>query len=224
MTQEDAVAKHGPVPTDLGGFQQIIDGVVADGDLLRWSDGMSFWATELIGHVIEAGLVADTIDAPRVYRRMPVPRQGGLDHDAPVDVTRPHHSTKGCGANADSGLKDSGVRTTYSTGAQRDGGEGKGRFDLLPFEPILAYAKLLEKGAKKYAARNWEQGVPISRFFDGALRHLFKAQAGLTDEDHLAAVIFNVGGIIYTRHQIKNGRLPKELDDMPAPTHKGEEF
>ena len=37
--------------------------------------------------------------------------------------------------------------------------EGKARYDLIPPEGPYAVATILEYGAKKYAARNWEQGM-----------------------------------------------------------------
>lgn len=38
------------------------------------------------------------------------------------------------------GIKDSGERTTFSTGAQRDMHSGKGRMDLLPWAAIIEVA------------------------------------------------------------------------------------
>lgn len=51
--------------------------------------------------------------------------------------------------------------------------EGKARYDLLPPEGLEAVAKVLEFGAKKYSARNWEKGMLWSRPFAGAMRHLW---------------------------------------------------
>ena len=75
----------------------------------------------------------------------------------------------------------------------------------------------MEKGAAKYADRNWEKGMPLSVFLDSALRHTFKLLAGQTDEDHAAAALFNVSGFIWTQEQIANGRLPESLNDLPPP-------
>lgn len=111
--------------------------------------------------------------------------------------------------------KDSGQRQEFGSGAQRDTREGKGRFDLLPPVVIRRYAELLERGSIKYHARNWERGMPLSRYADSALRHLFQLLAGDQDEDHAAAVIFNVGAIIHHRDAIAQGILPGELDDLP---------
>lgn len=45
-------------------------------------------------------------------------------------------------------------------------------FDLVPVEGVKAVAAILGFGARKYAPRNWEQGMDWSRPFDAALRHL----------------------------------------------------
>lgn len=47
-------------------------------------------------------------------------------------------------------IVDSRERTTFESGAVRDMHEGKGRFDLLPWEAIHELAKHCEDGAKKY--------------------------------------------------------------------------
>jgi hypothetical protein len=110
-------------------------------------------------------------------------------------------------------LQDSGNRTVFETGAVRDRPGGKGRYDLLPPEAIDRLAKHYENGAKKYADRNWEKGLPLANLFDSMLRHAFKLLAGETDEDHAAAVMWNVAGFITTAERIKAGKLPGTLAD-----------
>lgn len=67
-----------------------------------------------------------------------------------------------------------------------------------------------ELGAKKYADRNWEKGMPFSRYIDAAKRHLDKYIMGMTDEDHLAAAAWNILSIM---HHEELGQV--EFDDMP---------
>jgi hypothetical protein len=74
----------------------------------------------------------------------------------------------------------------------------------------------MARGAEKYGERNWEQGIPVSRFYASALRHLMQWREGDSQEDHLAAVLFNVGGIMFTRARVAAGALPAELDDGPS--------
>lgn len=113
--------------------------------------------------------------------------------------------------------KDSGQRAEFTTGAQRDGATGKGRYDLLPREAIHRLAQLYERGAEKYDDRNWEKGMPLSEMVDSMLRHAFQAAAGETDEDHFAAVMWNAAGVITFQERIAAGLLPAELDDLPSP-------
>jgi hypothetical protein len=113
------------------------------------------------------------------------------------------------------GLKDSGERRQFSTGAVRDRGALKGRPDLRAVHALQRYDLHNEKGAAKYSARNWEQGMPLSEFFNSAQRHADKLLAGYTDEDHEAAWVWNVMHFIETKHRIAVGLLPSELDDMP---------
>jgi len=76
-------------------------------------------------------------------------------------------------------------------------------------------ARHYENGAKKYAANNWRKGQPISRYYDSAMRHLWKAIDGLKDEDHEAAIFWNLLCIVQTKIDVSKGLLPKELDDFP---------
>jgi len=112
-------------------------------------------------------------------------------------------------------LKDSGTRREFGTGAVRDAEEGKGRMDLLPFFSICELAKHFEAGAKKYSDNNWREGVPLSSYYDSALRHLMKAGMGYTDEPHMTAALWNISCYIETKKRIDMGQLPKELDDFP---------
>lgn len=49
---------------------------------------------------------------------------------------------------------------------------GKPRADLLPPDALLEVAAVLDYGAKKYAARNWEKGMAWGRLTGALLRHL----------------------------------------------------
>ncbi len=100
--------------------------------------------------------------------------------------------------------KDSGKREQFSTGAVRDIRIGKGRYDLISPHALRRLALLMERGAKKYGDRNWERGMPESRCIDSAFRHLVQYMAGATDEDHLAAVAFNVFAIIHFQETKQN--------------------
>ena len=106
-------------------------------------------------------------------------------------------------------LKDSGQRRAFDSGAIRDRAAGKGRFDLIPSQAIFRLARHFEAGAIKYSDRNWEKGMEISVYVDAALRHMEKYKDGWNDEDHLAAVLWNVAAIMH--HEQK---MP-DLMDLP---------
>jgi hypothetical protein len=115
-------------------------------------------------------------------------------------------------------LKDSGTRTEFSTGAVRDGQEGKGRMDLLPASAIIEVAKVFEAGARKYGPSNWTKGIPLSRFMDSGLRHAMKWLRGDRDEPHLAQACWNFLCLLDTQERIRTGLLPMELNDLPCNT------
>lgn len=76
-------------------------------------------------------------------------------------------------------------------------------------------ARRLEKGAIKYDDRDWEKGRPLSGYMNSALGHLYDYLEGDDSEDHLAAAMFQVMGLIHTEEMIRRGKLPKKLNDMP---------
>lgn len=80
----------------------------------------------------------------------------------------------------------------FDTGAQRDTGEGKLRMSLIPQKQLQRVMKRYLDGAEKYGENNWMKGMPMSVFYDCAHRHLAAWWAGETDEDHAAAVVWNM--------------------------------
>lgn len=110
--------------------------------------------------------------------------------------------------------KDSGKRQEFASGMQRDTQDDKPRFDLLfpvgvPYSDqfLTRVAELLARGAVKYSERNWESAAgeeELARFKSSALRHLIQYINGETDEDHLAAVAFNLMGAHLVEWKLKN--------------------
>ena len=66
-----------------------------------------------------------------------------------------------------------------------------------------------EDGARKYAERNWEIGIPLHCFIDSAVRHYLKWRRGDTDEPHDRAVLWNLLGAWWTLDN------HPELNDLP---------
>lgn len=83
----------------------------------------------------------------------------------------------------------------------------------------------MKVGDDKYGdCRNWERGIPLSKFIDAAQRHIWDLEEGLTDEDHAIAALWNIHGFIHTSIMIGRGLLPVELDDMPDYTYDEEDL
>lgn len=98
--------------------------------------------------------------------------------------------------------KDSGKRESYDNGMVRDVQTGKPRFDLLmpngvpyPDQLLTRFAELMARGAEKYGERNWELArgdAAFHRAMGSAFRHFLQWYCGEDDEDHAAAVLFNI--------------------------------
>lgn len=56
----------------------------------------------------------------------------------------------------------------------------KVRMDLIPPELLFSVGDILTFGAKKYAARNWEQGMKWGRVYGALMRHLWAWWGGKT--------------------------------------------
>jgi len=103
--------------------------------------------------------------------------------------------------------KDSGQREVFESGMHRDTTAGKVRYDLAVDGPLFKrYAELMTRGAVKYDARNWMQAnsaEELERFRQSAFRHFMQWFLGDTDEDHAAAVVFNINGAEYVKDRLR---------------------
>lgn len=101
----------------------------------------------------------------------------------------------------------------FKSGMKRNDSTGKPRFDLIcplsqEYDKTLLYrwAMLMAKGMEIYSARNWEQAnglEELESFKASAERHFRQAMSGDTTEDHFAAVLFNLNGIVYLMDKLK---------------------
>lgn len=108
--------------------------------------------------------------------------------------------------------KDSGARAAFDSGMVRDTSTDKARFDLLipldqPYEEqiLTRWANLMARGAKKYAARNWELADgenEYHRFKESLLRHVMQYLCDDDSEDHAAAILFNVMGAEFVKWKL----------------------
>ena len=113
--------------------------------------------------------------------------------------------------------KDSGKREKYASGMIRDTQEGKPRFDLchaegVPYneQMLTRFAALMARGVTKYGERNWELAEgkeELNRFRGSALRHMQQWYDGEEDEDHQAAVLFNLMAAETLKYKLKKKEI-----------------
>lgn len=112
-------------------------------------------------------------------------------------------------------IKQGGERKTFETGMQRDVDENKIMWSLVYDGPMLTrYATHLTGGARKYSARNWMKAATaeeMERFRESAARHFAQWMAGDRDEDHMAAVVFNMNGMEYVRERLQRPAGPPSV-------------
>ena len=63
---------------------------------------------------------------------------------------------------------------------------------------LIEVSKHYEEGAKKYAERNWEKGIPCHCYIDSGVRHLLKWLDDWHDEPHDRAFVWNMLGLLWT--------------------------
>jgi hypothetical protein len=104
--------------------------------------------------------------------------------------------------------KDSGQRAVFDSGTIRDVTTGKTGWHKIADGPMLErWAELLTRGAEKYpddedGRANWMKAngeAEYNRFRQSAFRHFLQWYNGDVDEDHAAAVLFNINGAEYCK-------------------------
>lgn len=108
-------------------------------------------------------------------------------------------------------IKDSGARQEFGGGMVRDTTEGKIDYLNVRFGPMFKrWAAHLTKGREKYpdpeiGVPNWtlaEGREELERARQSAARHFEQWLAGDRDEDHAAAVFFNINLAEYVREKL----------------------
>src|SRR5262249_48362895 len=112
-------------------------------------------------------------------------------------------------------LKDSGEREHFETGASRE--PATHAFDLIPPEMRMRLSMHYRHATQKYAPRDWEHGMPMSRSMSSVMSHWCQFMAGDRSEDHLSAIIWNAAAVITYEARILAGTLPPSLNDLPPP-------
>ena len=90
------------------------------------------------------------------------------------------------------------------------------RLDLIPPTMLVRLGCLYGRGAKHYGDRNWERGIPDVRCIQSAWRHFLSFVAREDDEDHAAAVIFNIAAVIHWEETGRNDMLTLPRPEPPT--------
>lgn len=100
--------------------------------------------------------------------------------------------------------KDSWKKRVFESWFQRDTGEGKLRFDLVPIDQLERLAGQYTRWAEKYGADNRKNASwldEIDAFRQSAYRHFNKWMKWEYDEDHASALVWNI--FAFERHRDK---------------------
>lgn len=80
----------------------------------------------------------------------------------------------------------------FDSGAVRDSSSGKPNVHDMQGYTLLRFGYHMELGEQNYGSGNYLKGIPDEVAMESLARHYAKERAGYTDEDHKAAMIFNL--------------------------------
>jgi hypothetical protein len=121
-------------------------------------------------------------------------------------------------------VKDSGARQEFASGMVRDTSAGKRDYTRVLDGPMLdRWADHLALGAIKYpdvapGVANWTLAAgeaEIARFLASAFRHFVQYMRGEIDEDHAAAVFFNINGAEYVKARMRAAAAVEDTAEIP---------
>lgn len=79
------------------------------------------------------------------------------------------------------------------------------------YDMMLEVSIHFEEGAKKYEdENNWRKGIPESSYIDSAVRHYLKFRAGMDDERHDRAFVWNILCLMWQHRQNKKENVSPE--------------
>lgn len=92
--------------------------------------------------------------------------------------------------------------------------DGKPPIDLVDKELIIEVAKILGYGAEKYEAHNWRTGLPLTRYYSAAMRHLMAWNDGedVDPESGLSHISHAACNMMFILRLMKD---KPELDNRP---------
>lgn len=96
-------------------------------------------------------------------------------------------------------------KTKFKTGAVRDLESGKEDYtETISWTAFKRYAQYMTSKKSRYGSGNFKKGIPIDSYERSLIRHLQKYMANKYEngdseknEDHLAAMVFNIFGIMH---------------------------
>jgi hypothetical protein len=97
----------------------------------------------------------------------------------------------------------------FTTGAVRDDDSGKEDYiETISWRAMKRYAQYMTGKKKKYGQGNFKKGIPIESYEQSLVRHLQKYlvnkyEGGTIEkeEDHIAAMVFNLFGIMHEENK-----------------------
>ena len=97
------------------------------------------------------------------------------------------------------------AKTKFKSGAVRDIELGKEDYtETISWTAFKRYAQYMTSKKSRYGSGNFKKGIPIESYERSLIRHLQKYMANKYEggdveksEDHLAAIVFNVFGIMH---------------------------
>ena len=103
----------------------------------------------------------------------------------------------------------------FKTGANRQNDSGKGLPSLCSPLANKILAKHMQGGVEAgYDPRNWEKGLTLCSILDSLERHIWDVREGLTNENHVASILWNAHVFVHTHEAVRRGLLPAELNDL----------
>lgn len=105
-------------------------------------------------------------------------------------------------------VKHEGEELIFSTGMRRNTSTGKPNYALIDLTFLTRLAEHLTKGAEIHGKNNWRLACTeeeLDRFKESSFRHLVQWLKGDIDEDHMAAVCFNLMCAEYVKDRLSNG-------------------
>lgn len=104
----------------------------------------------------------------------------------------------------------------YNSGMVRDTDKGKPRYDLTYKPMYKRWAELMARGAEHYGENNWQKAngeEELKGFRASAERHFQQWMNGESDEDHAAAVFFNISGYEFVKTKLNVSETQERVTD-----------